>query len=151
MLVLSRRKNEKILFPSLGISIQIVQASSKHVRLGIEAPREIRVVREELDHENETQQTQFASSDLIPEETVRRELESAKLAIHLAQNQLRQGLESNAEEALDQAIICLRQLENQLSGNQQLAAEAVHESRSGYQTSHTTLPIIEIVADVFQL
>jgi carbon storage regulator CsrA len=48
MLVLSRRLNEKLLFPTLGVTIQVVSVQSGVVRLGIEAPPAVRVLREEL-------------------------------------------------------------------------------------------------------
>jgi carbon storage regulator len=48
MLVLSRRLNEKIVLPSLNLTIQIVAVKPGMVRLGIEAPAEVKVFREEL-------------------------------------------------------------------------------------------------------
>src|SRR5260370_232487 len=49
MLVLSRRLNEKIVFPGLDISVQIVNIKpGGAVRLGIEAPRAVTVLREEI-------------------------------------------------------------------------------------------------------
>lgn len=48
MLVLSRRVGERILFPTTGISIQLVRIEGKAVRLGVEAPPDVRVMREEL-------------------------------------------------------------------------------------------------------
>lgn len=52
MLVLSRRPSEKILFPNLGISVEIIQTKGNTVRVGIEAPPEIRVLRDELVQDN---------------------------------------------------------------------------------------------------
>ncbi len=54
MLVLSRRANERILFPELNISVQVLTTRSGQVRLGIEAPADIRVVREEVGNRNDT-------------------------------------------------------------------------------------------------
>lgn len=48
MLVLSRHKNQEIVFPHLGITISVIQISSKRVRVGIEAPPDIAVMRGEL-------------------------------------------------------------------------------------------------------
>ena len=48
MLVLSRRLNEKILFPGMSISVQVVAFKPGQVRLGIEAPPEVPVWREEV-------------------------------------------------------------------------------------------------------
>ena len=49
MLVLSRRESEKVLLPALGITIEVTRIQGKTVRLGIDAPDEIRIVRGELE------------------------------------------------------------------------------------------------------
>jgi carbon storage regulator len=48
MLVLSRKINESIVLPELGITIQVVGVGSGRVRLGIEAPREVAIHRHEV-------------------------------------------------------------------------------------------------------
>jgi carbon storage regulator CsrA len=48
MLVLSRRLNEKIVIPSVKASIQIVAVRAGSVRLGIEAPPDVTILREEV-------------------------------------------------------------------------------------------------------
>ncbi len=45
MLILSRREAEKVLFPGLGISVEITRVQGRSVRLGIQAPDEIRIIR----------------------------------------------------------------------------------------------------------
>ena len=53
MLILTRKEGETILI-SKNISIKIVEIQGKHVRLGIEAPADILVLREEMKlHEQE--------------------------------------------------------------------------------------------------
>lgn len=47
MLVLSRKKNERLLIGP-DITITVVYASSGKVRLGIQAPPDVRVLREEI-------------------------------------------------------------------------------------------------------
>ena len=48
MLVVSRRPYQKLLFPDLNIAVQVVRVNGNSVRLGIEAPPEITILREEL-------------------------------------------------------------------------------------------------------
>jgi carbon storage regulator CsrA len=48
MLVLSRRLNQKILLPGVNTSVQVVSIKGNVVRLGIEAPPGLTVLREEL-------------------------------------------------------------------------------------------------------
>ncbi len=62
MLVLSRRENEEILFPELGITLKVIKTKGNQVRLGISAPKSIKVLRGELAFENPPQ----ANPDLVP-------------------------------------------------------------------------------------
>ena len=48
MLVLSRRPREKIVLPGLGITVQVVALKGNSVRLGISAPDDVRVLRQEV-------------------------------------------------------------------------------------------------------
>ena len=48
MLVLSRRTNEAISLPDLGITIKVVKVKGKTVSIGIEAPQEVHILRGEL-------------------------------------------------------------------------------------------------------
>jgi carbon storage regulator CsrA len=48
MLVLSRRVNETIVFPGLDITVRVVRLQGNTVRIGIEAPAEMPIVRGEL-------------------------------------------------------------------------------------------------------
>jgi carbon storage regulator CsrA len=48
MLVLSRGRNDKVVFPTLGISVEILRVAGNKVRLGIDAPQEIPVHRHEV-------------------------------------------------------------------------------------------------------
>ena len=60
MLVLSRSNRQKIVFPTLGISIEVLRIAGNKVRVGIDAPSDVpvhrqevadRIFREELRHE----------------------------------------------------------------------------------------------------
>jgi carbon storage regulator CsrA len=48
MLVLSRRSNEKIVFPGFATSVQVLAIKSGVVRLGIQAPPQVTVLRDEV-------------------------------------------------------------------------------------------------------
>ena len=48
MLVLSRRTHEKILLPALGVTIQVVSVRAGVVRIGVQAPPDVAVFREEI-------------------------------------------------------------------------------------------------------
>jgi len=48
MLVLYRKEDDKILFPNLGISVQILRVDGNKVRVGVDAPPEVKILRHEL-------------------------------------------------------------------------------------------------------
>jgi carbon storage regulator CsrA len=48
MLVLTRRPNESIVIPALGVTVRVLAVRGGRVRLGVEAPREVVVLRGEL-------------------------------------------------------------------------------------------------------
>jgi carbon storage regulator CsrA len=48
MLVLSRGRNDKVVFPTLGINIEILRIEGKKVRLGIDAPKSLPIMRSEI-------------------------------------------------------------------------------------------------------
>src|SRR6185437_2805542 len=53
MLVLSRRINERIVIPEIDTTITIVEMKhSSTVRLGIEAPKDVTILREEIMNQN---------------------------------------------------------------------------------------------------
>lgn len=48
MLVLSRRESDKVLFPTLGISVEVLRVQGNRTRLGISAPVDVPVLRHEI-------------------------------------------------------------------------------------------------------
>jgi carbon storage regulator len=48
MLVLSRKCCEKIMFPTLGVSVEVVRIARNKVQLGITAPSDVSVHRQEV-------------------------------------------------------------------------------------------------------
>ena len=62
MLVLSRKLKEKIVLPTLGTAVQVLEIKRGTVRLGIEAPPEVTVLREEVPDRAAGRQTTKSSS-----------------------------------------------------------------------------------------
>jgi carbon storage regulator CsrA len=63
MLVLSRREQEAVVFPKLGIRIEVTRVRGKAVSLGIDAPESIRVLRGEIaTEEDETSNGSLAET-----------------------------------------------------------------------------------------
>ena len=153
MLVLSRRESEKVLLPALGITIEVTRIQGKTVRLGIDAPDEIRIVRGELEKGTDLEIDHRGRSSKCPKSyaamtkrhaqrpntlqtcDLQNCLDAANLAIHLAQNQLRQQLNENAEAALDNALNCLENLEKavMLDADLDTANFPVREAKTNYR------------------
>jgi len=160
MLVLSRREAEKVLFPKLGISVEVTRVQGKTVRLGIQAPQEIRIIRGELAEaevvDPKTVDPKTSSNNdglgdngvaVDPAEAhreIQKNLDAANLAIRLAQNQLRQRLSDHAEEALACALECLEKLEIAISLDSVPEPNelTVQEARSGYDVRSKPVALV---------
>jgi carbon storage regulator CsrA len=124
MLVLSRQQDQTIIFPNLGIRVEVLRVKGKNVSLGIEAPRAIRVSRGELADPDDPQ----CSSEIIQalegridatlstqqRHELKNQLNSASLALHAAERKLEQGAAADVERYLAKAVEALGQL-NRLS------------------------------------
>ncbi|TWT82147.1 Response regulator MprA [Planctomycetes bacterium CA13] len=123
MLVLSRKKNQSLRFPNLDITIEILRVDGKTVRVGVDAPRDIRILRGELPDSEDIEQEK-AEAELAAEKEgharheLRNRLNTANLALHLLQRQLDLGRISDAEQTLVRAVESLAELDR-------LAAEPV--------------------------
>lgn len=95
MLVLSRRIREKIVFPTINTVVQIVSMKSGTVRLGIEAPPDVPILREEiLDRQDavvEPSRPQEANLQQLMHQLNNR-LNSGTIGLALLRRQLEVGL-----------------------------------------------------------
>lgn len=121
MLVLSRRAHEKIVFPTLGITLEVCCINKNAVRLGIDAPPSIPILRQEISpHADRVDHSEHTST----RHQLRNRLHMAILAIHLAQKQLQAGLNEKADESLAEALREFATLE------EGLAAEKANEAQT---------------------
>ena len=106
MLVLSRKLNEKILFPTIGVTVEVCSVKGNVVRVGIDAPPSVPIVREEI-----AKSTPYISE----RHRLRNRLHTASLAVHLAQRQLEAGLAEDAQETLEGALRDFTALDQELT------------------------------------
>ena len=144
MLVLSRKEDQSIVFPNLGISIEIVRVQGNKVSVGVEAPKAIRIVRGELQAATLAPKSKDCSSDiqlgqffeiLAPETRteLRDQLNAAGVAVQAAQKQCELGGLENAEFFLSKALEALGQLNKMFELPQAAApSDCVKESQSMY-------------------
>lgn len=64
MLILTRQPGQKITFPELGISVEIIQNRGSRVRIGVKAPPEVHILRDELAPYSSGERAETASSRL---------------------------------------------------------------------------------------
>jgi carbon storage regulator CsrA len=127
MLVLSRRPNETLVFPGLATTIQVVSIQKGVVRLGVEAPEHVRVLRGELPDRD----AEWAARPpaLAPPRPAINSLVEKRLAI------LRRGLDeiqrSMSADRTDEAELLLDKLDEDL----RLLRQRLHsEADRGRQT-----------------
>jgi carbon storage regulator CsrA len=136
MLVIARREQENLVIPSARATIRVVAIRSGSVRLGVEAPPEVKVYREEL-----YERLRVAGADTAPpaappqpaadhsEHQVRNHFNNITLALGMLRRQLGTSLTTGVQTLLDAAAgecVALRQqLTALLGGEAESAAPAV--------------------------
>ncbi len=109
MLVLSRKLKEKIVLPTVSITIQVVKIKRGVVRLGIDAPPEVTVLREEVPDrasewaEERTRPEHSDTGEGDPDEFVRQvhdRLKTTGVGLGLLRLQLDVGLAEEAKATL---------------------------------------------------
>jgi carbon storage regulator CsrA len=117
MLVLSRKENEKVLFPHLGVALQVLRLGGGKVRLGIEAPGDVSVIRQEI--ASEEQLAEFSErlkrSAKSESHAVRNRLHTTLLGLSLVEKQLSRNMIEDAEVSLHQLIENLTGLDAEIA------------------------------------
>ena len=128
MLVLSRRLNEKILLPSIHTSVEVLDIKGDRVRLGIEAPASVTILREELAGRPTAGPVDRAGARRPSAEALaaieelarknrhqlRNHLNSATIGIALAKRQLEAGQLVQAEATLSKISLGVGKMSQQL-------------------------------------
>ncbi len=95
MLVLSRGEGDSVSVPEVGLAIRVLRIQGNRIRLGIDAPDDVRVVRTELlEQARQRREKNGESHDL------RGQIGRANAALELAERHLDAGEHDLAETAL---------------------------------------------------
>ena len=155
MLVLTRRENEKIVFPEVGITVELVSISGSRARLGVEAPAEVRILRHEIAEKEQAEKPlTFAiknppqlkalakqTQSNKPSHAVRNHLNSTSIAAQLLRRQLDMGL-------IDDAEATVQTLLNELTAlNSEIMHEKPAETPSGKSQAPAHRPTALLVED----
>jgi carbon storage regulator CsrA len=118
MLVLTRRPGEKIVFPGLGITVHLLHSSARAMKVGVDAPAEIRILREEIADQEPAAATAgaAASAPAAPTQGQRAHaranaLSKITLALHLARKQWEAGRPAAADATLAAALAAVEELD----------------------------------------
>ena len=145
MLVLSRKKNQSVVFPNLGIEVVVQRIVGNSVSVGITAPKAVQILRGELVEHSGQANAGLApvGKALSPTDAVhpnnellhslRNQLNKAQLAVALAQKKLKMGQSDNAEQILNEMLSQLQAIDQQVEPVAQRAQEPVAAATAGIQ------------------
>lgn len=117
MLVLSRKPQETIVFPNLGITLEIMRIAGGKVRVGINAPAQVSVLRGEIANPSNGLSADDLESYERPKSwrhRLRNRLHTAGLGLKLLEKQLAAGMIDEAEETLAKALGVFKQLDTEM-------------------------------------
>jgi carbon storage regulator CsrA len=143
MLVLSRRPGQKIVFPSLGVAIEVLRSNGSVTRLGVEAPDDVPILREEVLARQIAAVESAAGATNSPldreqRHALRNRLNHLMLKLQLLQRQLELGEPDGKEQRLAEVITELTDLEHSTTD-------------SVVQTAHPKVLIVEDQANEREL
>jgi carbon storage regulator CsrA len=118
MLVLSRRVHERIVLPGLPAAIQVLSVRGRTVRLGIEAPPEVAIVRAEVQDRTRpdgsaAEQAEGTGPGHCHRQVCRR-LKLASVGLGVARLQLQAGHTGEVEATLDRLHREIQSLRRQM-------------------------------------
>lgn len=141
MLVLSRSANQSVVFPQLGITVQVNRVNGRVVSLGIDAPKDVLIVRDEMlgsDSQKVFEAALRSNSDLAVEDAsrgggaansvaassvaerthaLRNRLNVSMLHLQLVQSYLKRGDSELVEKSLEQLFQSMQAIQEQLDSN----------------------------------
>jgi CheY-like chemotaxis protein/sRNA-binding carbon storage regulator CsrA len=116
MLVLSRRPGQKVVFPSLGVAIEVLRSRGSVTKLGVEAPDDVPVLRDEMMMKQNAPGDPLPSAPRAANDRERRhqfrnKLNHVMLKLQFLQYQLELGRTDDPEQRLADVISELTDLE----------------------------------------
>ena len=115
MLVLTRRSNERLSFPQVGITVHFIRVQAGHVKIGVDAPRDIAIVRDEIADEQAAEafvRRQFLRLPRDVRREIRDQLHEVRNGTQLYRELLTAGMLSEAKETFANLQAALNRLED---------------------------------------
>ncbi|MEN1679682.1 MAG: response regulator [Planctomycetota bacterium] len=135
MLVLSRQKNQRVTFPGLGITVEILDIRGSKVRVGVEAPMEVRILRDELpDRGSSPSPAKQSPKTLRLPRSLRHELRNAlhetSLMMHVYHKRAQNAVAAAGDQPIeaDQMFEAIVSRLEAIAGHTVLSADASEQS-----------------------
>lgn len=119
MLVLSRRTDESIVFPTLGVTVKVLRLDGSKAKLGVQAPADVRILREEISQAPAADLPRLDGTRTGSDESghrLRNRLNTVSLSLMLYRQQMAAGQLDAANHTFLQLIEDLEHIESNLSG-----------------------------------
>lgn len=120
MLVLSRRAQQEIVFPNLGIRINVLKVQGKLVKLGIEAPPEVAVLRKEANAGSEAADSEAKGA---AEHRRRNELNLLHLRVAALQRRIDRGEQVDLLSAFTELVDHYAGVDRALAPSEQVSGD----------------------------
>ncbi|MCG6156985.1 response regulator [Rubinisphaera margarita] len=114
MLVLSRRADQQIVFPNLDVRLTVLQVKGKVVKLGIEAPKDVPILRPETCDDLQFPSGVRLEQSSIDRHQLRNHLNAINLGLRLFQKQTEVGRGQEAEKTMQRVIEELQKLDSEI-------------------------------------
>jgi len=140
MLVLSRKSKEEFRFPQLGINVQVISVQGKKVRIGIDAPENVSIIRGEL----AAIEDNAGRMPMLNRHDFANRLNSIKLGLHLATRQYELGKNDDAKQSLCDALHGLTLLEQSVNTTQvapKITQKVTESDRASHGKDKTVLVV----------
>lgn len=125
MLVLTRRESDKVLFPSLGISVEVLRVQGNKARLGINAPDDVPILRHEV---ADLKGIEFAPGGPKNSDRLRKLVYAVRSRLDAAAVGLNELHRSIDEKSADEARRLIEELFNELSGLEREAHRVIEDA-----------------------
>lgn len=129
MLVITRRSADKISFPQIGITIHFIRVQGSSAKVGVDAPRDIAIVRDEAADDAAAAAKLREQWMRLPKEVrheIRNELHTLSVGLHLLREQMKSGLEKDADNTFGMIQQAIERIDN---------SEVLRKPQSGEKVS----------------
>lgn len=124
MLVLSRRPDQEVHFPNIGISLKVLTVKGRVVKLGIEAPDDVQILRPEAKGNTPSAPAPKRQSSDLDAHDLKNRLNNIKLAAAVFERQRELGRDEEADATFDRLVNLLGDLEQQVQSKSGKPADA---------------------------